>query len=283
MVTLAAVLASGSPSAQAPAVADKQVEAAGHRLHYLEAGAGPSLVLVHGLGADVRTWRFAIPALASNFHVYAIDLLGFGRSDKPQIPYRIGTLVEALTGFLDAVGIDKTSIVGNSLGGWVATLFATVHPDRLSKLVLVDSAGYGEEPAQMVRDYLSQFDPSTVATAERFLSSMNPEDQRMVEAAAVAYFARRLSRDDGHAVASLVESIMRGEDTLGPEVKQIHAPTLVIWGRNDPIIPLRIGQALANDIPNARAVVLDGCGHRPQTECAPAFNRAVQEFLGPGH
>jgi pimeloyl-ACP methyl ester carboxylesterase len=283
MVTLAAVLASGSPSAQAPAVADKQVEAAGHRLHYLEAGAGPPLVLVHGLGADVRTWRFAIPALASNFHVYAIDLLGFGRSDKPQIPYRIGTLVEALTGFLDAVGIDKTSIVGNSLGGWVATLFATVHPDRLSKLVLVDSAGYGEEPAQMVRDYLSQFDPSTVATAERFLSSMNPEDQRMVEAAAVAYFARRLSRDDGHAVASLVESIMRGEDTLGPEVKQIHAPTLVIWGRNDPIIPLRIGQALANDIPNARAVVLDGCGHRPQTECAPAFNRAVQEFLGPGH
>jgi pimeloyl-ACP methyl ester carboxylesterase len=283
MVTLAAVLASGSPSAQAPAVADKQVEAAGHRLHYLEAGAGPPLVLVHGLGADVRTWRFAIPALASNFHVYAIDLLGFGRSDKPQIPYRIGTLVEALTGFLDAVGIDKTSIVGNSLGGWVATQFATVHPDRLSKLVLVDSAGYGEEPAQMVRDYLSQFDPSTVATAERFLSSMNPEDQGMVEAAAVAYFARRLSRDDGHAVASLVESIMRGEDTLGPEVKQIHAPTLVIWGRNDPIIPLRIGQALANDIPNARAVVLDGCGHRPQTECAPAFNRAVQEFLGPGH
>jgi pimeloyl-ACP methyl ester carboxylesterase len=179
------------------------------------------------------------------------------------------------------VGADKTSIVGNSLGGWVATMFATAHPARLTKLVLVDSAGYGEDPAQMVRDYLSQFDPSTVAAAERFLGSMNPEDQRLVEAAAVAYFARRLARDDGYAVASLVESIMRGEDVLGPEVKQIGAPTLVVWGRNDPIIPLRVGQLLARDIPNARAAVLDGCAHRPQTECAPAFIRAVEQFLGP--
>jgi pimeloyl-ACP methyl ester carboxylesterase len=278
LAVLAAAL-SVSLSAQAPAAADKQVDVAGHRLHYLEAGTGPPLVLVHGLGADVRTWRFVIPALSSNFHVYAIDLLGFGRSDKPQIPYRIGTLVESLTGFLDAVGVERTSIVGNSLGGWVATMFATAHPDRLAKLVLVDSAGYGEEPAQMVRDYLSQFDPSTVAAAERLLGSMNPEDQRLVEAAAVAYFARRLSRDDGHAVAALVESIMRGEDALGPEVKLIRAPTLVIWGRNDPIIPLRVGQTLAKDIPNARAIVIDACGHRPQTECAPAFTRAVDQFL----
>jgi pimeloyl-ACP methyl ester carboxylesterase len=278
-LALAAGMVSAPPSAQTPVIADKQAEVAGYRLHYLEAGAGPPLVLVHGLGADVRTWRSAIPALSSTFHVYAIDLLGFGRSDKPQIPYRIGTLVESLTGFLDAVGVDKTSIVGNSLGGWVATMFATVHPDRLTKLVLVDSAGYGEDPAQMVRDYLSQFDPATVATAERLLSSMNPEDQRKVEAAAVAYFARRFSRDDGYAVAALVESIMRGEDTLGPEVKNIRSPTLVVWGRNDPVIPLRVGQTLAQDIPNARAIVLDGCGHRPQTECAPAFNRAVEEFL----
>ncbi len=278
------VLAAGafciSLSAQAPGVADKQTEAGGYRLHYLEAGAGPPVVLIHGLGADVRAWRFAIPALSSSFHVYAIDLLGFGRSDKPQIPYRIGTLVDSLTGFLDAVGVDKASVIGHSLGGWVATRFATTHPDRLDKLVLVDSAGYGEAPSQMVRDYLSQLDPSAVAAAEQWLGSMNPEDQRMVEAAAVAYFARRLSGADGYAVASLVESIMRGEDALGPEVRQVRVPTLVVWGRNDPIIPLRVGQTLAADIPKARAIVLDGCGHRPQTECATAFNRAVGQFLG---
>ena len=279
VVGLSNGLPSISVSAQSPAIADKHVDAGGHRLHYLEAGAGPPVVLVHGLGADVRTWRLAIPTLASDFHVYAIDLLGFGKSEKPEIPYRIGTLVDSLTGFLDAVGVEKTSIVGNSLGGWVAAMFTTSHPARVAKLVLVDSAGYGEEPAQMVRDYLSRFDPATVAAAEQFLSALNPEDQRRVEAAAVEYFARRTSREDGYAVAALVESILQGQDVLGPEVKQIGAPTLVIWGRNDPVIPLRVGQTLGRDMPNAKLTVLDGCGHRPQTECASAFNTALKQFL----
>jgi hypothetical protein len=123
----------------------------------------------------------------------------------------------------------------------------------------------------MARDYLSQLDPSAVATAERLLGSMNPDEQRMVEAMAVAYFARRLSRDDGYAVAAIVESIMRGEDTLGPEVKQIRAPTLVVWGRNDPIIPLRVGQALAADIPNARR-----CARRVRSSTADRMRGGVQ-------
>jgi pimeloyl-ACP methyl ester carboxylesterase len=266
-------------TAEAPVMLDRQADVSGHRIHYIEAGSGPAVVLLHGLGADARTWRQVMPELADGFHVFAIDQLGFGQSDKPEIDYRIGTLVDNLAGFLDAVGLNKASVVGNSLGGWVAARFATKYPDRLDKLVLVDAAGYGEEPAQMVRDYLSQLDPKTVAGVERFLASMNPDQQRAIEMLAAMYFARQFSRNDGFAVAGLVESIVRGEDALGPEVKTIHAPTLVIWGRNDPVIPLRVGEALASDIPGARKEVLDGCGHRPQTQCAARFSAGVRRFL----
>jgi len=258
---------------------DKQVQVRGHRIHYLEAGSGPPVVLLHGLGSDVRSWRYAIPALSASFHVYAIDQLGFGQSDKPQIPYRVRTLADSLGEFLTALDINKPSIVGNSLGGWVAALFTTAHADRVDKLVLVDAAGYGDDPSQLARDYLSQMDPATVATVERFLSTMSPNDQRAIEAAAASYFARRLSRSDGYAVASLVESIMRGEDFMGSEIKQIKAPTFVVWGRNDPVIPVRAADAFAGDIPGARKLILDGCGHRPQVECAAAFNAAVKKFL----
>jgi pimeloyl-ACP methyl ester carboxylesterase len=268
-------VAAGGP----PPVLDRHADVSGHRIHYLESGSGPAVVLVHGLGADSRTWRQLISELSTGFHVFAIDQLGFGQSDKPQVPYHVGLLAENLAGFLDAVGVQKASIVGNSLGGWVAVRFATQYPDRLDKLVLVDAAGYGEEPAQMVRDYLSRLDPATVAGVERFLGSMTPEQQSALEMMAAMYFARQYSRGDGYAVAALVESILRGEDVLGPEIKTIHAPTLVIWGRNDPVIPLRVGEALAADIPGASKEILDGCGHRPQTQCAGVFNTDVRRFL----
>jgi pimeloyl-ACP methyl ester carboxylesterase len=276
-VAVSAMLAMPA-AADSPVILDKDVEVGGYRLHYLEAGAGPPVVLLHGLGADVRTWRFAVPKLAAHAHVFALDQLGFGRSDKPQIAYRVQTLVESLAVFLDAVHLPKTSLVGNSLGGWVAASFATAHADRLDRLVLVDAAGYGE-PGQIIQDYLWQFDPAMVARAEQFLGGMTVEDRRVLEAAVASYFARTSSRPDGYAMASLIESIVRGEDALGSSVQQIRAPTLVLWGRNDRVVPLRVADALASDIPEAKKVVLDNCGHRPQTDCANEFNEAVGKFL----
>jgi pimeloyl-ACP methyl ester carboxylesterase len=265
--------------AETPSLQDNRIEVAGYRLHYVEAGSGPPVVLLHGLGADTRTWRVAIPALAAAAHVYALDQLGFGQSDKPEISYRVQTLVDSLAGFLDALHLDRASIVGNSLGGWVAASFAASHPERVDRLVLVDAAGYGE-PGQIVEDYLAGFDPAMAAQVQQFLSGMTPEERRAMEAGLAAYFARR-SRGDGYAMGSLIQSIVRGEDALGDSVKKITAPTLVLWGRNDPVIPVHVADELAKDIPKARKVVLDGCGHRPQVECSAAFNQAVRAFLGP--
>jgi len=268
-----------SVTAASSAIQDHGVDVGGYRLRYLEAGSGPPVVLLHGLGADSRTWRLAMPVLAERAHVYALDQLGFGQSEKPEISYRIQTLVDSLGGFLDTMHLDRASIVGNSLGGWVAASFAAAHPERVDHLVLVDAAGYGE-PGQIVQDYLSRFDPAMAAQAQQFLSGLTPDERRAMEAALAAYFARR-SRGDGYAMGSLIQSIMRGEDALGDSVKRIKAPTLVLWGRNDPVIPVRMADKLADDIPKAKKVVLDGCGHRPQVECSAVFIKAVQKFLTP--
>jgi pimeloyl-ACP methyl ester carboxylesterase len=276
---LALALVPLSVRAASPVVQDNSVSVGGYRLRYLEAGSGPPIVLLHGLGADSRTWRLAMPVLADQGHVYALDQLGFGQSEKPEISYRVQTLVDSLGGFLDAMHLDRASIVGNSLGGWVAASFAASHPERVDHLVLVDAAGYGE-PGQIVEDYLSHFDPGMAAQAQQFLSGLSPEERKAMEAALAAYFARR-SRGDGYAMGSLIQSIVRGEDALGDSVKRIKAPTLVLWGRNDPVIPVQTADKLADDIPKAKKIVLDGCGHRPQVECSSVFAKAVQKFLAP--
>ena len=278
-VALAAQIALAAPASP---VADQRVDVSGHSIHYLEAGSGPPIVFLHGLGADARAWRLVLPALASRHHVYAVDFLGFGQSDKPQIDYRVSTLSAFVGGFLDAAKIPRATLVGHSLGGWVAARFASEHPGRIDRLVLVDSAGYREDQDRLARQMLSQMDPASAAAAEQFVASiraMTPQQRQTVRGLAVAYFSRRLSRPDGYALASLVESLLTDDEFLGPELKQIAAPTLVIWGRNDTVMPLRAAEAFASDIAGAKKVVLDGCGHRPELDCPRAFTAALRDFL----
>ena len=196
---------------QIPQIEDRTITAGGYRLHYLEAGRGSPVVLLHGLGADSRVWRQVLPDLAANYHVYALDLPGFGQSEKPEIAYRVGTLADSASAFIDAAKINAPVVVGHSLGGWAAALLAMRHPDRLGKLVLVDAAGYGDEPGQLIRDYLSQYDPATAVLAERMLAGMTPEQQRAAQALVASYLAGRTQRPDGYAMGSLAQSLMRGD------------------------------------------------------------------------
>jgi pimeloyl-ACP methyl ester carboxylesterase len=279
---LTVLVASAAISAQTPLVQDKQISVSGHTAHYLEAGSGPPVVLLHGLGADARAWRNTMPLLAKDAHVYALDFLGFGQSEKLQTPYRISTLSEFTGDFLEALQIKRATIVGHSLGGWVAARLTVTHPERVDKLVLVDAAGYAEDQARLIHDFLSQLDPATAKAAEQILASLgslSSSDQQALRDLAMTYFARRLSRPDGYATASLVESMLKGQDFLDGTLNQIKAPTLILWVRNDPVVPLRASEAFAKDIRGARRVVLDGCGHRPQLECAAAFNAELSKFL----
>ena len=284
MKRLAALfLVAAAAFAQAPA--SKTVEVFGQKIHYLEAGTGPTVILLHGLGADSSNWALNTPLLAKNFHVFVPDQIGFGESDKPLINYRVATLVDFLDGFMKKTGIAKASMVGNSLGGWTAMAYTLAHPEKVEKMVLVDSAGYSFEKLggpKPTREMLEGLNPSTIAGAKGVLAIVLANKAMINDTLAEQMLTSHLKHNDGYTIDRFIDSILRSEDVVDGKLGAIKAPTLVIWGREDALVPLAAGKLLGAEIPGAESVILDHCGHVPQLECAVPFNAALMKFLSSG-
>ena len=267
---------------QTPAPVAKQIEIYGQKIHYLEAGSGPNVILLHGLGGDSGSWAQTIPALASKFHVYAPDQIGFGKSDKPVLNYRVATLVDFLAGFYKKTGIEKATLVGNSLGGWAAAVFTTIYPEKVDKLVLVDAAGYtpkrwgGEEYTE---DLYNTLNPATAAELKRLYGKIFYNKSFLTDQFIEQSFTTKLKRSDAQTINSFIGSFLRKDDNLDQKAKNIKAPTLLIWGREDELTPLAIAEAFAQDIAGSKKVIIDKCGHIPQIEKAAEFNLALLKFL----
>jgi pimeloyl-ACP methyl ester carboxylesterase len=265
--------------AQAPP--SKQVEIFGQKIQYIEAGSGPTVILLHGLGGDKSNWAYTTPVLAKNYHVYVPDQIGFGESDKPLIAYRIGTLVDFLDGFYKKLGIAKAIVVGNSLGGWTAAAFTLAHPEKVDRLVLVDSAGYSlaKTGVQAQRELLQVLNPSTVASEKALMGIILANKAMVTDAFAEGAFAQHMRRNDGYTIDRFLDSLLRNEDVIDGKLDAIKVATLVVWGREDGLIPLSAGQMMGTEIAGSQTVILDHCGHVPQIECAVPFNTALMEFL----
>ncbi len=267
---------------QAAAPISKQIEIYGQKIHYLEAGSGPVVILLHGLGGDATNWAPTIPALASKYHVYVPDQIGFGKSDKPIMNYRVATLVEFLDLFCQKLGIEKATLVGNSLGGWTAVAFANAHPQKVDKLVLVCAAGYTPKRyggQELTKELYTMLNPSTTADMKRTFEAVFYNKAMTTDASIALAFTNKLKRGDGYTINSFIDSVLRGEDFIDEKVKTIKAPTLVIWGREDKLTPLAMGEAFAQDIPGAQKVFINECGHVPQLEKSVEFNSALLRFL----
>jgi len=271
--------------AQAVAPESKQVEIFGQKIHYLEAGAAsnPTVILLHGLGGDTSHWAMTVPALSGKYHVYVPDQIGFGKSDKPITNYRVAMLVEFLDAFCKKLGIQKATLVGNSLGGWTAAAFAIAHPDKVDKLVLVDAAGYTSKRwggPEMTKEALAALNPSTTEDLKRLFGLIFYNKAMLSDQIVETQLTSKFKRGDGYTINSFIESILRGEDFLDGKTKAIKAPTLALWGKDDGLTPLGLGKAFVEDIPGAQLVVIDNCGHVPQMEKAAEFNAALLKFLG---
>ena len=279
------LVASGVPASPAlcrAVGASKQVEVFGQKINYVEAGSGPNVILLHGLGDDLSIWEQTIPSLSGRYRVWALDQIGFGQSDKPFINYRVSVLVEFLNAFCKKVGIEKATLVGNSLGGWVAAAFAHAYPGKVERLVLVGAAGYWPKRAgvqELSRQQLARLSVSTLAAYRDTLKWMFHNEAILTDEFVEQAYAAQLKRNDGYTINQFIESILRGEDRLDGKTKQIKAQTLVVWGREDEPVPLAIGEAFAGEIPNAQKAIIDRCGHIPQFECAAEFNAALLKFL----
>jgi pimeloyl-ACP methyl ester carboxylesterase len=262
----------------AHAQTSKEVLVFGQKIHYVEAGSGPTVILLHGLGGSTQAWQFNIGPLAEKFHVVVPDQIGFGKSDKPLVNYRIRTYVDFLDQFCKQLKIEHATLIGNSMGGWIAAAFTAAFPDRVDKLVLEDAAGY-EPPKDLDTRIFWGLNPTTREGMKVLVAKVFYNKAFQTDAAIDMAIAARLAAGDGFTIKSITESIIRGEDFLDDAVKTIKRPTLIIWGREDGLVPLADGERLQKDIAGSKLVVFDQCGHVPNLEKPGEFNAAVIKFL----
>ncbi len=262
---------------QATPKIDKFVTVYGSRIHYVEAGNGAPLILIHGLADNAGIWDSMIPALSAKFRVIALDQIGFGHSDKPLLNFRISTFVDFLDGFLRELKIERASFIGNSLGGWITAAFALARPEGIERLVLSDTAGYAAVAKTM--------DPRTLralrlASREdiRYLGPLTFHDKRFYQDVDLA-FKERVTAGDSYTVGKILDSMIRGDDTLDNRLHTINRPTLIIWGRDDKLIPVSFGERFHREIADSQLRIIDNCGHMPQVECPEEFASAVLQFF----
>ena len=266
-------------AAELNAQTPKEISIYGQKIHYIEAGSGPNVILLHGLGGSSQVWQFNIGPLAEKYHVFVPDQIGFGKSDKPLVNYRIRTYVDFLDQFCKQLKIDRPTLIGNSMGGWIAAIYAATYPDRVDKLVLADAAGYAPPKDFDTRAFFG-LNPTTrdemkLLSAKVFYNKAFLSDAAIDQAMAV-----RLGAGDGYTIKSITESIIRDEDYLDNIVTKIKSPTLIVWGREDGLVPLSEGERFHKDIAGSTMIVFDQCAHVPNIEKAGEFNAAVIKFLG---
>ncbi|MFN6962290.1 MAG: alpha/beta fold hydrolase [Pyrinomonadaceae bacterium] len=263
----------------------------GARVHYQEFGeaADPTLLLIHGYTASVTSWRTSAPMLAARgFRVIAIDLLGFGYSEKPPwFEYSITAQARVVARFMNRLGIGRATIVGSSYGGAVAATLALDYPERVEKLVLV-SAVSDDGPKNLpilrlsalpgIGEALTPFLAGSRAFWRfRMRNTLAPANHHLIDDTRVANVVRPLHAADAHH-SLLATSRNWSAERVGRDAQYINQPTLIIWGEDDRVVPIAGGHRLHDAILNSRFVVLRDCGHMPAEEKAELFTDLVTEF-----
>ena len=259
-------------------VASKYVDAGGFRIHYFEAkphgSEGTPLLLIHGLGARGEDWAPMIPALAARgFHVYAPDLPGYGRSDHPDVSYSISMEEQAVVQFMQAVHLKRADVGGWSMGGWIAMKLAMDYPAMVDRLVVYDSAGI----------YFRQtfapdlFTPHDLAGVRRLIAMLTPKPAKMPDFVAEAAL-RKLKRN-AWVIERSMAAMTSGYDLLDFRLNNLHQPTLIVWGAEDRLIPLSVGETLHQDIAHSVLNVMEGCGHLAPAVCSRPVLKSTVAFL----
>jgi 4,5:9,10-diseco-3-hydroxy-5,9,17-trioxoandrosta-1(10),2-diene-4-oate hydrolase len=272
---------------------DQFVDVRGVKTRYWKAGdEGSPIVLLAGIGCSVLEWRNNIAALAASHRVYALDMLGGGKTGKPEGDhYSIGNLAGFTLDFLSSQGEEKAHLIGNSLGGRIALECARLAPSRVTSMVLVAPAGVGDDTHINMR-------LPTVPLLGELITRPNRKGLRMLWSLAVhdPKFVTDELIEDKYSLASLPGAqaaflkTLRGFVGLrgfaSDQVQEVQAampsmkqPTLVVWGREDRLLPVEHAAILEARLPSSRQIIFDACGHAPMIEKAAEFNKAVLEFL----
>ncbi len=248
------------PRRRGVGISEHEVRVNGYPVRYEAAGEeGEPVVLVHGLSGSTRWWARNVPALAERHRVYLVNLPGFGVVRRPRQRFVLAEAASWLLAWIEALGLEKTHLVGHSMGGYLSLRLAARRPEIVRKLVLVDPAGV---PAG--RTMLGHLGPLLLSA--RYASPS---------------FLPVLVRD---ALYAGPFSLLRAaRDLLAEDVREdlrrVGMPTLLVWGERDPLIPPSVGDLMRAEIPDSRLLVIEGAGHNPMFDRPEDFNAALLAFL----
>jgi pimeloyl-ACP methyl ester carboxylesterase len=272
----------------------EEIKLHGHRVTFRRAGWGPVVLLIHGISGSSATWDGVIGALSEHYTVVAPDLLGHGESAKPRGDYSLGAYASGIRDLLSAIGHERATVVGHSLGGGVAMQLAYQFPERCERLVLVSSGGLGREVSLLLR-------AATLPGSEWVLPLL--AGRRVTSAArsvggALARVGVRPAPDVSemwrgfeslsdpgareafiHTLRSLVEPSGQRVSARDRLYLAENVATLLIWGERDPIIPLRHGVAAHQQIPGSQLVTFPTAGHFPYLDDPDRFVRVLRDFI----
>ncbi len=263
------------------------VDLAGRRTHFVKRGQGNPVVLIHGFNLDWHTWMRNLDYLAAEWEVFAPDLWGQGYSTRMPMDYGYDLFEEQIRLFMDALGIQKASLIGHSMGGGTSIVFALRNPGRVNKLVLVDSTGI---PTQLpFRSRIFRLP----GVAEFLLSLRTDRIRRMNLEDIWIHDADTLSEEDFRkfvryqkieGTTEAILAILRKDffNTLEEEISDLghlNISTLIVWGREDVSLPVRNAEMMHRLMPGSRLEILDHAGHLANYDRADAFNELVIDFL----
>jgi pimeloyl-ACP methyl ester carboxylesterase len=271
----------------------KKVKISGIDVHFVEAGKGPPILFLHGLGGYWRDWSANLPAFAANFRVLAMDFPGFGESDKPEVRYSIEWLTEVVEKFLQEQEIDQVNLVGHSMGGVVALNVASQPKSRVKKLVIADAVGIGDKSEFLAYTMSKKImGPDTAwepvenflknqfrAMADDLIEKQKPQTAReLFESLRIPITGQPLlpMTPELQMIASIFDFDIR------PKLASIRQPTLILWGAKDPVASPQDASLLQTRIPSSILIFLPNSAHSPMMENPSLFNQELRKFVQAG-
>ena len=276
------------PPADAQLLHERFVSVLGHRMAYFTGGEGEPLILLHGLGHAASAWNGVLPALARHFRVFAIDLLGCGHSDKPRIDYHLWSLATHLRYFMDGLGIERAHLVGHSFGGGLALQTKFQYPERVDRLALLSSGGFGRELRLLLR--LPTLPGGSLImtivtwpcwnTLVKWFGYREPTIPVKSELRQV--WLNLASPDHRWAFLRMLRGVsnLRGQTVSALEcLPLLQGPVLLVWGDRDRTIPVAHARRAAQLIPTCQLEILPGCGHDLALHYPEVVAGLVERFL----
>lgn len=274
-----------------PSLSPQTIEINGHTIFFAVKGEGKPVILLHGFGAAMWVWEKQIEALSKDHRVYVLDLIGHGFSDRPKIPYRLETYIQFLKDFMDGVGVERAILVGNSMGGGLAWAMAALYPERVDKLILINSM-----PSDVLDQVRNESFRALVAIKDipllpyLVIASRNRKSVKWILQWCVSDIKLitpeildrqyRISNIKGTTWV-LYSTFKNAEDAkkLKGYLSSVLQPTLLIWGERDLLFPIPIAESLQQAIPGSKLQVIEKGGHMPMWEAPDEVNRAIVDFL----